>query len=127
MLRMSRISKCPILLRTMKKLLLPLLLASSVSAEQRDYSGIADRNAFALLDKEPAKFELPKILEKPPIKLNLTGIMAYRGETNVYLFSKDIPKRFLTLNKTSLFSGAFCLATSLTLLPIIISARRRFD
>ena len=74
----------------MKKLLLPLLLASSVLAEQRDYSGIADRNAFALLDKEPAKFELPKILEKPPIKLNLTGIMTYKGETNVYLFSKDI-------------------------------------
>ena len=95
---MSRIGECTILLRAMKKILLPLLLASSVLAEQRDYSGIADRNAFALLDKEPAKFELPKILEKPPIKLNLTGIMAYRGETNVYLFSKDIPKRFLTLN-----------------------------
>ena len=110
---MSRISKCPILLRTMKKLLLPLLLASSVSAEQRDYSGIADRNAFALLDKEPAKFELPKILEKPPIKLNLTGIMAYRGETNVYLFSKDIPKRFLTLNsKRRTDSGVTLLSVS---------------
>ena len=82
----------------MKKLLLPLLLASSVSAEQRNYDAITDRNAFSLLDKPPAKVELPKLLEKPPIKLNLTGIITRRGVTNVYMFSKDIPKRFLTLS-----------------------------
>ena len=84
----------------MKKLLLPLLLASSVSAEQRNYDAITDRNAFALLDKVPAKVELPKLLEKPPVKLNLTGIMKYRGQTNVYLFSQDISKRFLMLNQS---------------------------
>jgi hypothetical protein len=82
----------------MKKLLLPLLLASSVSAEQRNYDVITDRNAFSLLDKPPAKVELPKLLEKPPIKLNLTGIITRRGVTNVYMFSKDVPKRFLTLS-----------------------------
>ncbi len=82
----------------MKKLLLPLLLASSVSAEQRNYDAITDRNAFSLLDKPPAKVELPKLLEKPPIKLNLTGIITRRGVTNVYMFSKDVPKRFLTLS-----------------------------
>ena len=81
----------------MKKLLLPLLLASSVSAEQRNYDAITDRNAFALLDKAPDKVEILKLLEKPPVKLNLTGIMKYRGQTNVYLFSEDISKRFLML------------------------------
>jgi len=81
----------------MKKLLLPLLLASSVSAEQ-NYDEIVDRNAFSLLDKPPAKVELPKLLEKPPVKLNLTGIITRRGVTSVYLFSKDIPKRFLTVS-----------------------------
>ena len=87
---MPRISKCTILLRTMKKLLLPLLLASSVSAEQRNYDEITNRNAFALLDEVPAKVELPKLLEKPPVKLNLTGIMKYRGQTNVYLLRRGI-------------------------------------
>ena len=82
----------------MKKLLLPLLLVVSVSAEQRNYDVITDRNAFSLLDKPPAKVELPKLLEKPPIKLNLTGIITRRGVTNVYMFSKDVPKRFLTLS-----------------------------
>ena len=82
----------------MKKLLLPLLLATSVSAEQRDYSGIADRNAFTLLKEVPTKVEIPKLLQKPPIKLNLTGIIVRRGVTNVYMFSKDVPKRFLTLS-----------------------------
>tara|TARA_B100000287_G_scaffold193921_1_gene183103 strand:- start:200 stop:913 length:714 start_codon:yes stop_codon:yes gene_type:complete len=97
----------------MKKILLSLLLASSVFAEQRDYSAITDRNAFTLLDREPAKVELPKILEKPPVKLNLTGIMTYKGETNVYLFSKDIPKRFLTLNsKRRTDSGITLLSVS---------------
>jgi len=84
----------------MKKLLLPLLLASSVSAEQRNYDAITDRNAFVLLDKAPDKVEIPKLLEKPPVKLNLTGIMKYKGQTNVYLFSQDISKRFLMLNQS---------------------------
>ena len=81
----------------MKKLL-PLFFASSLFAQENPYDTIVKRNAFTLLNEAPAKVELPKILEKPPVQLYLTGIMNYRGQTNVYLFSKDIDKRFLTLN-----------------------------
>ncbi len=94
---MSRISKCPILLLTMRKLI-PLFFAISVFAQENPYDTIVKRNAFTLLDEVPAKVELPKVLEKPPIKLNLTGIITRRGVTSVYLFSKDIPKRFLKLS-----------------------------
>ena len=97
MLRMPRISKCPILLRTMK-ILLFILLAPALYAQTTRYDQIVERNAFSLLDKPPAKVELPKLLEKPPVKLNLTGIITKRGVTTVYMFSKDIPKRFLPLS-----------------------------
>jgi len=82
----------------MKKILLLTLLAPALYAQTTRYDEIVERNAFSLLDKPPAKVELPKLLEKPPVKLNLTGIITRRGETSVYLFSKDIPKRFLTLS-----------------------------
>mgnify|MGYP001417203757 CR=1 FL=1 len=62
------------------------------------YDQIHKRNAFALLDKVPSKVEVPPLLAKPPVKLNLTGIITRGGITNVYLFSKDIPKRYLTLS-----------------------------
>ena len=97
MLRMPRISKCPILLRTMKILIL-ILLAPALYAQTTRYDEIVERNAFSLLDKPPAKVEIPKLLDKPPVKLNLTGIITRRGVTSVYLFSKDIPKRFLKLS-----------------------------
>ena len=97
MLRMPRISKCPILLRTMKILIL-ILLAPALYAQTTRYDEIVERNAFSLLDKPPAKGEIPKLLDKPPVKLNLTGIITRRGVTSVYLFSKDIPKRFLKLS-----------------------------
>ena len=79
------------------KYLLFFLLCSSVIAQDR-YSAITNRNAFALLDEVPKEDTLPPIIIRPPIKLNLTGIITRRGVTNVYLFSKDIPKRFLTLS-----------------------------
>ncbi len=82
----------------MKKILLFILLAPALYAQTTRYDQIVERNAFSLLDKPPAKVELPKLLEKPPVKLNLTGIITRRGVTSVYLFSKDIPKRFLTLS-----------------------------
>jgi len=82
----------------MKKILLLTLLAPALYAQTTRYDQIVERNAFSLLDKPPAKVEVPKLLEKPPVKLNLTGIIARRGVTSVYLFSKDIPKRFLTLS-----------------------------
>lgn len=81
----------------MKKLLV-FLLAPALYAQTSRYDEIVDRNAFSLLDKPPAKVEPPKLLEKPPVKLNLTGIITKRGVTTVYMFSKDIPKRFLTLS-----------------------------
>tara|TARA_Y100001937_G_scaffold122906_1_gene184884 strand:+ start:2731 stop:3402 length:672 start_codon:yes stop_codon:yes gene_type:complete len=80
------------------KILIFILLAPALYAQTTRYDKIVERNAFSLLDKPPAKVELPKLLEKPPVTLNLTGIMRRRGVTNVYLFSKDIPKRFLTLS-----------------------------
>ena len=79
------------------KYLLFFLLCSSVIAQDR-YSAITNRNAFALLDEVPKEDTLPPVIIRPPIKLNLTGIITRRGVTNVYLFSKDIPKRFLTLS-----------------------------
>ena len=82
----------------MKKLL-PLFLAASVFAEENPYDAINKRNAFTLLNDIPILPPASEILKQPPVKLNLTGIMKYKGETNVYLFSNDIPKRFLTLNK----------------------------
>ena len=69
----------------------------SVDAENK-YDQIHKRNAFALLDEVPSKVEVPPLLAKPPVKLNLTGIITRGGITNVYLFSKDIPKRYLSLS-----------------------------
>ena len=80
------------------KILIPLFFVSSLFAQENPYDTIVKRNAFTLLKEAPAKVELPKLLEQPPIKLNLTGIITRRGVTSVYLFSKDIPKRFLTLS-----------------------------
>jgi len=82
----------------MKKILLLTLFAPALYAQTTRYDQIVERNAFSLLDKPPAKVEVPKLLEKPPVKLNLTGIITRKGVTSVYLFSKDIPKRFLTLS-----------------------------
>ena len=82
----------------MKKILIFILLTPALYAQTTRYDEIVERNAFSLLDKPPAKVELPKLLEKPPVKLNLTGIITRKGVTSVYLFSKDIPKRFLTLS-----------------------------
>jgi len=79
------------------KYLLFFLLCSSVIAQDR-YKAITDRNAFALLDEVPTRTTPPPIIVQSPIKLNLTGIISRRGVTNVYLFTKDVPKRFLTLS-----------------------------
>ncbi|MBC8411399.1 MAG: hypothetical protein H8E12_22200 [Rhodobacteraceae bacterium] len=68
----------------------------SINAENK-YDQIHKRNAFALSDKAPSMAEVPSPA-KPPVKLNLTGIIIRGGVTNVYMFSKDIPKKFLTLS-----------------------------
>ena len=80
------------------KILILILLTPALYAQTTRYDEIVQRNAFSLLDKVPAKVELPKLLENPPVKLNLTGIITRRGVTSVYLFSKDIPKKFLKLS-----------------------------
>ena len=77
--------------------LLFFLLCGSVIADDR-YNQIVKRNAFELLNEVPKKNTLPPVIIQPPIKLNLTGIITRRVVTNVYLFSKDIPKRYLTLS-----------------------------
>ena len=77
--------------------LLFFLLCGSVIADDR-YNQIVKRNAFSLLNEVPKKNTLPPVIIQPPIKLNLTGIITRRGVTNVYLFSKDIPKKYLTLS-----------------------------
>ncbi len=84
----------------MKKLLSILtFFTASIFAEERPFNAINERNAFELLSDAPIKI-LPPITDivNPPVKLYLTGIMRYRGSTNVYLYSKDIQKRFITLN-----------------------------
>ena len=81
----------------MKKLI-PLFFISSLFAQENPYDTIAKRNAFTLLKEAPAKVQIPKLIEQPPIKLNLTGIIVRRGVTNVYMFSKDVPKRFLKIS-----------------------------
>jgi len=84
----------------MKKILLSFILAGSVYAEQRDYSGITNRNAFGLAYDTPIKVIAPPLLEKPPIELKLTGIVSHRGVTTVYMVSKDIAKKYLTISTT---------------------------
>lgn len=74
------------------------MVASSVYAEQRDYSSITNRNAFDLAYNAPAKVIVPPLLEKPPIELKLTGIITRRGVTTVYMVSKDISKKYLTVS-----------------------------
>ena len=101
------------------KILIFILLAPALYAQTTRYDEIVERNAFSLLDKPPAKVELPKLLEKPPVKLNLTGIITRRGVTSVYLFSKDIPKRFLTLStKRRTDSGVTLLSVSKGLVEV---------
>jgi hypothetical protein len=82
----------------MKYLLSFLALTLSLHAEENPYKVINTRNAFSLIKD----FTPPPILTVKtnfsPVELNLTGIMKYKGVTNVFLYSKDLPERFLTLN-----------------------------
>jgi len=102
----------------MKKLIF-LLSLTMASAADNQYTGITTRNAFSLgKDFLPPA---PLILKTnaPPIKLNLTGIMKYKNLTNVFLYSKDIPKRFLTLsNKKTTDSGIELLSVKKNLVKI---------
>tara|TARA_Y100001973_G_C5139252_1_gene302043 strand:+ start:295 stop:987 length:693 start_codon:yes stop_codon:yes gene_type:complete len=81
----------------MKKLIL-IFIASSVLGQNNSYQTITERNAFGLAEENAVKVDLPPVVLKSPVKLHLTGIMKYQGLTNVFLYSKDLSKRFLTLN-----------------------------
>ena len=67
-------------------------------SETKNYDAIVKRNAFTLLAETPKEVKVENYVETSPVKLNLTGIMRYRGKTNVYLYSKDLPQRFITLD-----------------------------
>jgi hypothetical protein len=62
------------------------------------YGVIVERNAFELTEALPPASEILALVDNPPKKLFLTGIMVHQNITNVYLYSKDIEKRFVTLN-----------------------------
>ena len=82
----------------MKKILLSFILVSSVFAEQKDYDSITNRNAFGLAYDTPIKVITPPLLSKPPMELKLTGIITRRGVTTVYMVSKDVAKKYLTVS-----------------------------
>jgi len=82
----------------MKKILLSFALVSSVYAEEREYSGITNRNAFELVYSTPIKVVEPLVLEKSPVELKLTGIVTLGEVTTVYIVSEDITKKYLTIS-----------------------------
>ena len=85
----------------MKKILLSLLLAISVHAENK-YDQIHKRNAFDLQGEKVNILPSPPLLpQQPAIKLNLTGIITNKGVTNIYLYAKDHTKKFITLNRSN--------------------------
>ena len=65
---------------------------------ENPFEEINKRNAFALLDKLPVEVKPEDYVTAPAMKLYLTGIINYQNITNVFLYSKDLPKRFITLN-----------------------------
>lgn len=80
----------------MKRLLI-FLFAVTVYAEDNQYTAINKRNAFNL-----GKDTLPPVTillppKAPAIELYLTGIVTWRGQTNAYMYSKDLPNKYLNL------------------------------
>ena len=81
----------------MKKIIILLVFVTATYGQDK-YRSITERNAFSLAGEELPRVEVVLPPLQPPIKLHLTGIMKYQGLTNIFLYSKDLPKRFLTLN-----------------------------
>jgi len=81
----------------MKRLLILLLFVTTVYAKDNEYTGINKRNAFDLGKDTlpPITILLPPAL--PAIELYLTGIATWRGQTNAYMYSADLPNKYLTL------------------------------
>jgi hypothetical protein len=81
----------------MKKIIVFFFIVTAVGG-QNEYNSINERNAFSLTEGILPPIDTILAPPKPSAKLYLTGIMRYQGLTNVFLYSKDTPKRFLTLN-----------------------------
>ena len=94
----------------MKRLLIFLLFAIVVHAEDNPYSPITTRNAFELTEALPPASEILNMIETPKIELFLTGVTRLRGETKVHLYSKDLPNKYLSL-KAGEQSGAVTVLT----------------
>ena len=80
------------------KILIFILLAPALYAQTSRYDEIVKRNAFDLAYNAPVKAIVPPLLEKPPIELKLTGIITRKGVTTIYMVSKDISKKYLTVS-----------------------------
>ena len=81
----------------MKRLLILLLFVTTVYSKDNEYTGINKRNAFNLGNDTlpPVTILLPPDI--PAIDLYLTGIATWRGQTNAYMYSKDLPNKYLKL------------------------------
>ena len=80
--------------------LLYFCLTNTANSDTEDnpYDVIVKRNAFSLTSDLPILPPITNLVQVQPIKVHLTGIMKYHNRTNVYLFSKDLPKKFITLS-----------------------------
>ena len=65
---------------------------ASSDTQDNPYDVIVKRNAFSLTSDLPILPPITNLVQVQPIKVHLTGIMKYHNRTNVYLFSKDLPK-----------------------------------
>ena len=79
------------------KHLFVLLFSIGVVADENPYSAISNRNAFELTQSLPPASEILDKIETPKIKLFLTGVTRWRGETKAHMYSKDLPYKYLSL------------------------------
>jgi len=80
----------------MKRLFI-LLFSVTLVAEENPYSVITTRNAFELTEALPPASEILNKIEIPKVKLFLTGVTRWRGETKAHMYSKDLPNKYLSL------------------------------
>ena len=73
------------------------LLAISIIADENLYLSITERNAFELTEGLPPASEILDKIETPKIKLFLTGVTRWHGETKAHMYSKELPNKYLSL------------------------------
>jgi len=79
------------------KSLFILLFSVTVVAAENPYSPISKRNAFELTEGLPPASEILNKIKIPKIKLFLTGVTRWRGETKAHMYSKDLPNKYVSL------------------------------